>query len=163
MGVVANRSNARVLFGRLIDKYSARFLLAILLTSELVLCLVFFWAAHFPEIYFFCVLVDYAILGGFFTVIPVSITKVFGLEMGPQVYVHVSIGSFFSAFLNLLATRLILPHTSYQFIYILGACFTSIALIVLYFIKEELDVENLRKRGALKSEPSKDDKFELIN
>ena len=103
----------RVLFGRLMDKYSARSLLAILLTSELVLCLVFFYAAHYPALYFFCIMVDYAILGGFFTIIPVSITKVFGLEMGPQVYVHVTIGSFFSAFLNLLATRLVLPHTSY--------------------------------------------------
>ena len=152
----------RLIFGKLIDKHSARTLLSILLSAELIMCIVFYWAAHSPALYFLCIMVDYAILGGFFTIIPVSITKVFGLEIGPQVYVHVTIGSFFSAFLNLLATRLILPHTSYQFIYMLGAIFTTFALIILFFIKEELDVDNLRRRGALKSEPLNNDKFVLV-
>lgn len=61
--------------------------MSIILTVELAMCLVFWVAANSPGFFFFLILLNYAILGGFFTIVPVSVTKIFGLELGPQVYV----------------------------------------------------------------------------
>jgi len=78
---------SRVVFGNLSDKFSFKAIMTILLTMELLSCLVFYWAATVPWFYFICIMVNYAMLGGFFTILPVSVTKVFGLELGASVYV----------------------------------------------------------------------------
>ena len=62
-------------------------------------------------------------------------------------------GSFFSSLLNLFTTKWLLPATNYLTLFCLGGAVTCLALGVLCFIKEELDVENLRKRDALVAEP----------
>ena len=51
--------------------------------AQLINSLVCFWAANVVELYFVCVLVNYAVLGGLFAVFPVSVTNVYGLELGP--------------------------------------------------------------------------------
>lgn len=61
-------------------------------------------------------------------------------------------GSFVSNVLNLLATKYLLPATSYLVLFCYGAAVTLVALVMLCFIKEELDVENLRKRDAIVAE-----------
>jgi len=58
-------------------------------------------------------------------------------------------GSFFSSLLNLVATKWILPATSYLLMYMLGAGVSLIAIIILLTMKEELDIEHLNKKGAL--------------
>ena len=78
---------SRILFGLLADRYSFRLLLSILMTIQLVNACVCFWAAYVPALYFICVLVNYLVVGGLFTIFPVSVTNVFGLERGPQIYV----------------------------------------------------------------------------
>ena len=54
--------------------------------------------------------------------------------------------------MNLITTKWFLPATNYLSLYVVGALVTIIALIVLYFIKEELDVDNLKQRDAVVSE-----------
>ena len=78
---------SRVLFGALIDKFSFRVLMTIILVTELVCCLVFYWSANSPVIFFCVTLVNYGVLGAYFTVLPVSVTRTFGLDLGPQVFV----------------------------------------------------------------------------
>lgn len=45
--------------------------------------MVCFWAAYVPALYFICVLVNYAVIGGLFAIFPVSVQNCFGLEYGP--------------------------------------------------------------------------------
>lgn len=78
---------SRITFGTLVDKYSFRFLLSILMVIQLFNSLVCFWAAYNPGCYFMCVLMNYMVLGGLFAVFPVSVTRLYGLEFGPTIYV----------------------------------------------------------------------------
>lgn len=156
----------RIIFGNLVDVYSFRSLMTILLALELVLCSVFYFAAHSPSIFFACIMMNYIVLGGFFTIMPVSVTRVFGLKQGPQVYVQISMGSFFACLLNLITTKWVLPSTGYLTLYILGAALTFVALVNVYLIEEKLDVSRLNKKGALiavnESEPQ-EHKTKLID
>lgn len=74
---------SRVFFGTLVDKYSFKTLMGILMTIQLVNACVCFWAAYVTAIYFFCILMNYAAIAGLFTVFPVAVNNVFGLEIGP--------------------------------------------------------------------------------
>mmetsp|Transcript_19470 Transcript_19470/g.24028 ORF Transcript_19470/g.24028 Transcript_19470/m.24028 type:complete len:237 (-) Transcript_19470:72-782(-) len=152
IGAIVNGS-MRVVFGKLIDKLSFRLLMSIVLTIELAMCLVFYFAANSPWFFFVLILLNYAILGGFFTILPVSVTRIYGLELGPQVYVQISMGSFLSSLFNLATTKWLLPATGYLTLFAGGSLVTVVALAVLCFIKEDLDVENLHKKKALVSEP----------
>ena len=63
-------------------------------------------------------------------------------------------GSFCASLLNVISTEWLLPAlpevTGFRDMYLLGACTTLLTLVILFFYKEELDVESLRKRGLLK-------------
>ena len=83
MGAGAVNGLARIVFGTLVDKYSFRTMMGLLMFVQLINSLVCFWAAYVTPLYFTCVLVNYAVLGGLFAVFPVSVTNVFGLELGP--------------------------------------------------------------------------------
>ena len=74
---------SRLVFGTLIDKYSFRVLMGIILAFELAICIAFYFSAHSPSFYFALVLITYALIGGFFVILPVSITRTFGLKLGP--------------------------------------------------------------------------------
>jgi len=78
---------ARLCFGNLADKFSFRLLMGIILTLELVTCLMFYWAANCPALYFTAIMFNYICIAGIYAIFPVSVTQVFGLKRGPQVYV----------------------------------------------------------------------------
>jgi len=140
---------ARFTFGNLADKYSFRRLMSIILSVELLTCILFYWAANVPALYFTCVLLNYGVLGGIYAIFPVSVTHVYGLEKGPLVYVQVLIGSFLSSLLNLFATKWILPISNYGTLFMIGALVTVVSIVVVFFIKEELDLERLQRKGVV--------------
>ena len=83
MGAGLLNGLSSILFGWLIDKYSFRFLMGILMVVQLLNSMVCFWAAYVPALYFICILINYMAMGGFFAIFPVSVTNVFGIEHGP--------------------------------------------------------------------------------
>ena len=136
---------ARIVFGSLVDKYNFRFLMIIVMVIQLVNSLVCFWAAYNTPSYFFCVVVNYMASGAIFTCFPVGVTSTFGLEHGPTIYVQILFGGFVSAVLNLITTKYILPATSFCFLFYVGSIAQVLVLVLLFFFKEELDVDNLAK------------------
>ena len=116
------------------------------------MCVLFYFAANNSSCYFTLVIINYSLSGCFYTCIPVSVTRTFGLELGPQIFVQISLGRLVAASLNLFTTKWFLPATNYLSLYILGASVTIVALLVLLFVREELDVENLKRRDAVVSE-----------
>ena len=87
-------------------------------------------------------------MGGFFVVLPVSMTRTFGLKLGPQVFA-LNFGGVISAIINLCITKWLLPATNYFTLYAAGGGFTFIGLLILCFLKEGLDIENLKRHDAL--------------
>jgi len=78
---------SRLVFGKLADRFSFRSIMLVIMTLDLINCIGFYWAANIPAIYFICIMINYLIIAGFYTTFPVSVTKVFGLKRGPQVFV----------------------------------------------------------------------------
>ena len=89
------------------------------------------------------------VIAGLFTVFPVCVTNVFGLEHGPQIYVQILFGGFISALLNLVTTKWLLPATNFVTLFYVGALTQVATLFLLCWFKEELDVKNLAKHNAL--------------
>ena len=140
---------SRISFATLADKYSFRTLMSALQLIELVVALTFYWAAYVPSLYFTCILLNYVAMGGFYAIFPVSVTSVFGLTYGPQIYVQILFGSFCASLWDLGMTRWVLPETSFSFMFYFGAGVTLVTLAIVYFFKEQLDSENLAKWNAL--------------
>ena len=93
----------------------------VIMILQLVNACVCFWAAYEPALFFICIMINYFVLGGIYTIFPVSVTNVFGLEYGPQIYVQILFGPVITAFLNLITTKYLLPATNFVTLFYLGA------------------------------------------
>ena len=91
------------------------------------------------------------VIAGIFTILPVAVNNVFGLEAGPQIYVWIILGGFFAALINLLLTTVVLDLVGFVWIFALGSFLTIIVLVMMCFYEEKLDVERLRRHNGLKS------------
>ena len=114
--------------------------MTIIMSLQLVNACLCFWAAYIPALYFICIMINYMALGGLFAIFPVSVTNVFGLEHGPQIYVQVLFGSFVSSILNLFTTKYLLPATNFVTLFYVGAVTQVATLVMIWWLKEELDV-----------------------
>ena len=144
---------SRVVFGALIDKYSFKFLFGTMMVVELAISLVVYWAAFWPPAYYACILVNYTVIGGIYTMFPVTIVRCFGQEHGPQIYVNIMFGNIVSCLVNLFTNEWLLPATNIFTMFYFGAAVQVTTLIVLYFTNEELDVQNLARVNGLKYVP----------
>ena len=140
---------ARITLGAIVDGVGFKTLFTVLMSLQLVNSLVCYWAAYVPWIYFACVMVNYMCLGGIFAIFPVAVTNVFGLEKGPQIYVWILLGTFFSSLFNLFETTILLDWLGFASLFYFGAATQVASLILVYFYEEKLDVERLRKYNAL--------------
>ena len=141
----------RVVFGSLVDKYSFKTLMSIIMSIQLVNACTCYWAAYIPALYILCIMVNYMVIGAIYAIFPVSVMNVFGLKHGPQIYVQILFAGFICSILNLLTTKYLLPATGNNFmtLYYAGAVAQVACLAMLFWFKEELDVKNLAKRNAL--------------
>ena len=105
------------MLGGVVDRVGFKTLFFILMGIQLVNSLVCYWAAYVPAIYFMCVMFNYAALGGLFAIFPVAVTNVFGLEIGPKIYVWVILGSFFSSLINLFETTVLIDAIGFAAIF----------------------------------------------
>uniref|UniRef100_A0A7S3MI29 Major facilitator superfamily (MFS) profile domain-containing protein n=1 Tax=Favella ehrenbergii TaxID=182087 RepID=A0A7S3MI29_9SPIT len=142
----------RLILGSLLDKHGFKKLFAILMFCQLVVSLVCYHAVYWPWLYFLCILLNYMSLGGMFTIFPVCVQNVFGLESGPQIYVWILLGSFVASVLNTLSTIYLLPSVGFQALFYFGSVAQVITLLILHCFEEKLDVERLARFNALKSD-----------
>ena len=91
------------------------------------------------------------VIGGVYAIFPVAVTNVFGLELGPQIYVWITLGGFFSSLINLFETTVLLDHAGFASLFYFGALMQLLTLLLMCCYEEKLDVERLRKHNALKS------------
>ena len=126
--------------GWLQDKVSFRTLMIGLMTMQLSISLVVYWLASVPSLYFIAVVMNYFCSGGLFAVFPGSVTNLFGLNKGPQIYSIILTASIVSSSLNLLMTELLLPATGFMACFLVGSGMTVIVLIILWRFEEKLDI-----------------------
>ena len=143
---------SRVIFGASVDKIGFKKIFLALMIIQLINSLVSYWAAWMPAAYFICVLVNYMAIGGLYAIFPVTVTNLFGLEIGPKVYIWILLGGNVVSVINLLETAVFERLIGFVGIFYVNSAFQLLSIIVTYFYKEELDVERLRKYGGLKSQ-----------
>jgi MFS family permease len=135
---------SRLTMGYLQDNHSFRKLLTILSLISLVVSLSVYWVTSLPSLYFICILLNYFANGGLFAIFPGSVTNVFGLRFGPQVYTIIILANIVSSCLNILMTYVLLPDAGFAVCFYVGSLVTVFALIILWRFEERLDVENLK-------------------
>ena len=140
---------SRLTLGTLVDKHGFKKLLAILMTSQLIISLIAYHAVYWPWLYFICILLNYMSIGGIFAIFPVAVQNVFGLEYGPQIYVWVLLGGFAASLINTANTMWLLPQLGFQAMFYLGSVAQVVTLVILYGYEEKLDFERLAKYNAL--------------
>ena len=59
-------------------------------------------------------------------------------------------GGFLCALLNLFTTKWLLPATNFMTLFYVGAVTQVLALVLIWWFEEELDVQNLAKHDAVK-------------
>ena len=92
---------SRIFMGLLIDKFTFKTLFSILMIISVVNSLSCFWAGKFAPAFFVCVLLNYFVIAGIFTILPVATIKVFGNKYGPYIYVFVMLGALVADWCNL--------------------------------------------------------------
>ena len=108
---------SRIVLGGTVDRVGFKRLFLILMGLQFINSLICYWAVYIPAVYFTCVLLNYACLGGLFAIFPVAVTNVFGLKIGPKIYVWVILGSFFSSLINLFETTVLIDALGFAAIF----------------------------------------------
>ena len=129
-----------------------------LMITQLINSLVCYWAAWIPAAYFACILVNYTAVGGMYAIFPVTVTNLFGLEVGPKIYVWILLGGTVVSLFNLLETAVFEPLIGFAALFYINSAFQLLCIIVTCFYQEKLDVERLRRHGGLKSQEKEFDK-----
>ena len=142
---------SRVSIGSFVDSVGFKKLFMGLMIIQLVNSLACYWAAWYTPAYFICVLVNYMVIGGMYAIFPVTVTNIFGLDMGPKVYVWILLGCSFVAVFNLLETAVIKALIGFEALFYINSAFQLLCIVVTYFYEEKLDVQRLRKHGGIKT------------
>lgn len=128
---------SRLIWGYLMDKFGFWKLMFIISSMEVAIGCSLYFAVNWDILYIILVNVIAACLGGNFAMISPVFMKVFGLDLGPEVYgissYLIGIGSVCGPIL----TKLILSDiTDYLFAFIIGGLVCSVKIIVLFFFDE---------------------------
>jgi MFS family permease len=134
---------SRLTCGWLNDKFSFRHIMMVLMSIEVLVAVSVYWVVEIVPIYFLCVLLNYFAGGGLFAVFPNSVTRLFGLRVGPQIYSVILLASILSSTLNLVMVDVLLDSMGFAACFYLSAIVTGVAVVVLYFFEETLDTERL--------------------
>ena len=105
-----------------------------------------------------CVLVNYFCIGGMFAILPVAVTNVFGLELGPKIYVWIMLGGFLTSVINLIETAYLENLIGFMALFYFGSACQLACLVITCFYQEELDVERLRRHNGLLSQAKEEQK-----
>ena len=149
---------SRIALGALVDRVGFKKLFSILMVIQLINSLVCYWAAYWPAAYFMCVMLNYMCIGGIFAIFPVAVTNVFGLTVGPKIYVWILLGSFFGSLINLVETTVLLDALGFAALFYFGSVMQVLCLLVTCCYEEKLDVERLRRHNGLLSQAVEEEK-----
>ena len=100
-------------------------------------------------LYFICIQLNYMVLGGIFATFPSPCYNAFGQKNGARVYSSILFGSFFASGFSVLCVQFFYEILGVKIIFYIGAFGAIIALIIVMFHQERLDIERLDKRGLI--------------
>jgi hypothetical protein len=101
----------------------------------------------------FTILVTDLVDNSIFTLFPIPVAKTFGMKYGIQVYTLVMLSWACTAFTNVLFVKLFSQKLENQggniYVYAICLVWTIVAIFLNSIFKEDLDIENLEKKGKI--------------
>ena len=121
---------SRFLWAALMEKFSFRFLLWLLLVVNSFLSFTVFYISKVPFIYLAYILVSLTCYGGFLGIFPAIASKVFGFRYGSQIYGFLFYAFPVSNFLQLLIINLIGTTLGYWFVFMISGGMSVCGLLL---------------------------------
>ena len=135
--------NSRFLWGYLMDKFGFRTLMFSITSIEVTVGVLLFFVVSYDAIFVICVLCIGACIGGNFVILAPTFKKIFGLQIGPELYGITSIAIGISNLCGPILTTLILEENKdYLIAFLISASLSFGKIILLLFFKETEYVYN---------------------
>ena len=129
--------NSRFLWGYLMDKFGFRTLMFAITSIEVTVGVLLYFVVSYDAIFVICVLCIGACIGGNFVILAPTFKKIFGLQIGPELYGITSIAIGISNLCGPILTTLILEENKdYLIAFLIGASLSFGKIILLLFFKE---------------------------
>ncbi len=130
--------SSRFLWGYLMDKFGFRTLMFAITTIEVTVGVSLYFVVKFAPLFVICVLLIGACIGGNFVILAPTFNKIFGLQIGPELYGITSISIGIANISGPILTTLILKENKdYLIAFLIGASLSFTKIILLFFFKEE--------------------------
>lgn len=130
--------SSRFLWGYLMDKLGFRTLMFAITTIEVSVGISLYFIVKLHFLFVFCVLLIGACIGGNFVILAPTFNKIFGLQIGPELYGITSISIGIANISGPILTTLILKENKdYLIAFLIGASLSFTKFILLFFFKEE--------------------------
>lgn len=77
---------SRIFWGSLMEKLTIKQIITANLTMQIVISFTFRWVAHIPSLYFIYTVLGYFVYGGWLSVMPTLIARIYGKKIGTRIY-----------------------------------------------------------------------------
>ena len=130
--------SSRFLWGYLMDKFGFKTLMFAITTIEVTVGTSLYFIVKYDAIFVICVLCVGACIGGNFVILAPTFNKIFGLQIGPELYGITSISIGIANICGPILTTVILKENKdYLVAFLIGASLSFSKMILLFFFKEE--------------------------
>ena len=129
--------SSRFLWGYLMDKFGFRTLMFAITTIEVTVGVSLYFVVKFAPLFVICVLLIGACIGGNFVILAPTFNKIFGLQIGPELYGITSISIGIANISGPILTTLILKENKdYLIAFLIGSSLSFCKIILLLFFNE---------------------------
>ena len=129
--------SSRFLWGFLMDKFGFKILMFVITIIEVTVGISLYFIVKYDFIFIICVLLIGACIGGNFVILAPTFNKIFGVQIGPELYGITSISIGIANICGPILTTLILKENKdYLVAFLIGASLSFFKIILLFFFKE---------------------------
>lgn len=140
---------SRFLWGWLMDKFGFKVLMFFITVIEMTIAASLFFSVHSPIIYVLSVLLISACIGCHFSILSPCFNKIFGLEVGPEMYGLTGNFIGIASICGPIMTKFIIKDThDFLYAFIVGGTFCLIKIFVL-LIFDENDKYDYKEKSIL--------------
>lgn len=119
------------------DKFGFKILMFVITVIEMIIAATLYFSVHTPVIYVISILLIAACIGCHFSILSPCFNKIFGLEVGPEMYGLTGNFIGIASICGPLMTKFIIKEKSdYLYAFLVGGTFCMIKIFVLFFFDE---------------------------
>lgn len=119
------------------DKFGFKILMFVITVIEMIIAATLYFSVQYPVIYVISILLIAACIGCHFSILSPCFNKIFGLEVGPEMYGLTGNFIGIASICGPIMTKFIIKEKSdYLYAFLVGGTFCMIKIFVLFFFDE---------------------------